>query len=121
MGWACAIGAGVVNWKDWDGEHGRMMVALVHVAFGIGLRAHVGGSWFRRVRRALVHVRQRHCVLLVDVAFEFRLQTRPLIVRKRQGYQSLRLAHKFVNITLTCHLKYDIYVSYQCKKKVVLY
>lgn len=72
MGWACAIGAAGVNW---DREHGKMLVALVHIAFGVGLRAHVGGSLFGRVGRPLIKVRQRHRVFLVDVAFEFCLQT----------------------------------------------
>lgn len=101
MGWACAIGAAgsKLVWGTWEN-----IVALVHVAFGVGLRAHVGGSWFGRVRRSLIEVRQRHRVLLIDVALEFRLQTWPLIVRKSQGYQCFRLTHKFVNITLTCHL-----------------
>lgn len=102
MGWACAIGAAGVNW---DREHGKMLVALVHIAFGVGLRAHVGGSLFGRVGRPLIKVRQRHRVFLVDVAFEFCLQTWTLIVRKSQGYQSLWLTHEFVNITLARHLK----------------
>lgn len=60
-------------------------LALVHVAFGVGLRAHVLRGLFRGVRHPLVQVRQRHCVLLVDVALELSLQAGSLIVGEGQG------------------------------------
>lgn len=80
-------------------------LALVHVAFGVGLGAHVLGSLFRRVGHSLVQVRQRHGVLLVDVALELGLQAGPLIVGEGQGDEGLGLAHELVNVALPCHLQ----------------
>lgn len=48
-------------------------LALVHVAFGVGLVGHVLGGLFRGVRHSIVQVRQWHRVLLVDVALELGL------------------------------------------------
>ena len=81
------------------------MVALVHVAFGIGLGSRVGRGLFGGVGHPLVQVGQGHGVLLVDVALKLRLQAGPLIVREGQGDEGLRLADKLVNIALPCHLE----------------
>lgn len=79
-------------------------MALVHVAFGVGLRAQVGGSGFGGVRHSFVQVRQWHRVFLIDVTLKLGLHARPLIVRECQGDQSLWLTHEFVNVALTRHL-----------------
>lgn len=80
-------------------------LALVHVAFGVGLGAHVLRGLFRGVGDALVQVGQRHRVLLVDVALELGLQAGPLIVGEGQRDEGLGLANKLVNIALACHLQ----------------
>lgn len=79
-------------------------MALVHVAFGVGLRAQVGGSGFGGVRHSFVQVRQWHSVFLVDIALKLGLHARPLIVRECQRDQSLWLTHKFINVAFACHL-----------------
>lgn len=79
-------------------------MALVHVAFGIGLRAQVGGSGFGGVRYSFVQMRQWHRVFLIDISLKLGLHGRPLIVRECQGDQSLRLTYEFVNIALARHL-----------------
>lgn len=115
MGWACARGAwgfrvcmmmGRYDRKISEGgeKRGRGL-ALVHVAFGVGLGAHVLGGLFRGVGHSLIQVGQGHCVLLVDVALELGLQAGPLIVGEGQGDEGLRLTHKLVNIALPCHLE----------------
>lgn len=83
---------------------GCLGVALVHVAFGVGLRAHVLGALFRRVGPSLVQVGQGHRVLLVDVALKLGLQAGPLIVGEGQRDEGLGLTHKLVNVALPGHL-----------------
>lgn len=90
------------RWWFWKGVGG---LALVHVAFGVGLGAHVLGGLFRGVGDSLVQVGQRHRVLLVDVALELGLQARPLIVGEGQRDEGLGLAHKLVNVALPRHLR----------------
>lgn len=80
-------------------------LALVHVAFGVGLGAHVLGGLFRRVGHSLIQVGQGNGVLLVDVALKLGLKARPLIVREGQGDEGLWLTHKLVNVALPCHLE----------------
>lgn len=84
------------------GKEGGGGLALVHVAFGVGLGAHVLGGLFRGV--GLIQMGQGHRVLLVDVALELGLQAGPLIVGEGQGDEGLGLTDKLVNIALTCHL-----------------
>lgn len=115
MGWACARGAwgfrvcmmmGWYNRKISEGGEKRGRgAALVHVAFGVGLGAHVLGGLFCGVGHSLIQVGQGHCVLLVDVALELGLQAGPLIVGEGQGDEGLGLTHKLVNIALPCHLE----------------
>lgn len=80
-------------------------VALVHVAFGVGLGAHVWWGLFLGVGGPLVHVGQGHGVLLVDVALKLGLQAGPMTVGEGQGDEGLGLAHKLVNVALPCHLQ----------------
>lgn len=82
-------------------------LALVHVAFGVGLGAHVLGGLFGGVGHPLVQVGKRHRVLLVDVALELGLQAGPLIVGEGQRDEGLGLTHKLVNVALSCHLERD--------------
>lgn len=79
--------------------------ALVHVAFGVGLGAHVLWSLFCRVGHALVQVGQGDGVLLVDVALKLGLQAGPLIVGECQRDEGLGLTHELVNVALTRHLE----------------
>ena len=96
-------------------------MALVHVAFGIGLGPHGGGGLFRRVVYPLVHVGEWHRVLLVDVALELSLQAGPLIVGERQGDERLRLAHELVNVALSRHLPVTKTVRLETTKVVLQY
>lgn len=82
-------------------------VALVHVAFGVGLGAHVWWGLFLGVGGPLVHVGQGHGVLLVDVALKLGLQAGPMTVGEGQGDEGLGLAHKLVNVALPCHLLHN--------------
>lgn len=117
MGWEGGKGGravwGVERWGgssggEERGEEGReegMSVALVHVAFGVGLRPHGAGCLLGRVVHPLVQVGEWHRVLLVDVALKLGLQAGPLIVGERQRDERLRLAHKLVNVALSRHLQ----------------
>lgn len=99
------------------GAYDRMMVgrysrrvlkaggALVHVAFGVGLRAQVLWSLFCGVGHALVQVGQGDGVLLVDVALKLSLQAGSLIVGERQRDEGLGLTHELVNVALPRHLE----------------
>lgn len=125
MGWACARGAWGVSGgvcmmmgrynrriSEGGGEErgeggGGGGLALVHVAFGVGLGAHVLGGLFGGVGHPLVQVGKRHRVLLVDVALELGLQAGPLIVGEGQRDEGLGLTHKLVNVALPCHLERD--------------
>lgn len=82
-------------------------LALIHVAFGVGLWAHVLWGLFCGVGDTVVQVGQGHSVLLVDIALKLHLQARPLIVGEGQGDESLGLTNKLVNVALSCHLWRD--------------
>lgn len=96
-------------------ERGGGRLALVHVAFGVGLGAHVLGGLFRRVGHSLIQVGQGNGVLFVDVALKLGLQAGPLIVREGQGDEGLWLTHKLVNVALPRHLE-RIYLVIQVHK-----
>lgn len=64
----------------------------------------VAAAPFRHVGHALVKVRQRHCVLFIDVTFHVCLQQWALIIWKGHGEQGFWITHKFVDISLSGHL-----------------
>lgn len=90
---------------------------LVHVAFGVGLGAHVLGGLFWRVGYPLIQVGQWYGVLLVDVALKLGLQVGPLIVGEGQGDEGLRLTHELVNVALPRHLGGEDVTSVRCECK----
>lgn len=75
---------------------------LIHVAFVVGMG--VAAAPFRHVGHALIKVRERHCVLLVDVTFHVCLQQWALIIWKGHGEKGFWVTHKFVDISLSSHL-----------------
>lgn len=74
----------------------------VHIAFVVGVG--VAAAPFGHVGHALVKVGQGHRVLLVDVTFHVRLQQGALVIREGHGEEGFWIAHKFVDISLACHL-----------------
>jgi hypothetical protein len=75
---------------------------LVDVAFIVGVRVATAPFW--NVGHALIKMRQRHSVLLIDVALHVRLQQWTLIVWKGHGEKGFWITHKFVDISLSSHL-----------------
>ena len=79
------------------------VTVLIHVAFVIGVG--VAAAPFRHVGHALVKVGQRHRVLFVDVALHVCLQQWALIIWKGHGEEGFWITHKFVDISLSSHLR----------------
>jgi hypothetical protein len=76
---------------------------LVHVSFVVGVR--VAAAPFGHVGHALIKVRQRNCVLFVDVTFHVRLQQWALVIRKGHREKGFRVTHKFVHVSFSSHLR----------------
>lgn len=79
------------------------VTVLIHIAFVIGVG--VAAAPFRHVGHALVKVGQRHRVLFVDVALHVCLQQWALIIWKGHGEEGFWITHKFVDISLSSHLR----------------
>lgn len=79
------------------------VTVLIHVAFVIGVG--VAAAPFRHVGHALVKVGQRHRVLFVDVAFHVCLQQWALVIWKGHGEKGFWITYKFVDISLSSHLR----------------
>lgn len=81
----------------------QLSLMLVHVAFVVGVG--VAAAPFRHVGHALIKVRQRHCILLIDVPLHVCFQQWALIIWKGHGEKGFWIAHKLVDISLSSHLR----------------
>lgn len=95
---------------------------LVSKAFGIGEAA--AAIHIQEISRAVVKVGQGQGVLLAEGAFGLRLQEGALIIREGHGEKGIRIADKFVNVSLPGHLsertpfyKAQVEQGWQGKKK----
>lgn len=94
-----------MNFK-WRHQCGRVSVCSwwsVDIAFAVRMWVAVGS--LLNVCHAFIVVWQWHRLLLVDLPLHVGFQHGPLIVGEGHGEQGLGVAHKLIDVSLTCHLK----------------